>query len=174
MGGPFYDFDAALDSDTKFPEYYDGKPFFYDWARNKMYSVQPQRHRDRTGRGVEKVNPFLPQEEFLAPIDSKFGPDGSLYVLDWGGGFGRDNPNSGLHRIDYISGSRSPAQRSKPTRTPARRRSTVSFDGTGSTDPEAAELTYAWDFEDDGTVDATTPTAATPMRPPVRSRRGSP
>ena len=65
---------------------------------------------------VEKVNPFLPQEQFLAPIDSKFGPDGAMYVLDWGGGFGRDNPNSGLHRIDYLSGSRSPV--SQPVATP--------------------------------------------------------
>ena len=32
MGGPFYDFDAELDSDAKFPQSYDGKPFFYEWA----------------------------------------------------------------------------------------------------------------------------------------------
>ena len=60
---------------------------------------------------MEKVNPFLPNVPFLAPIDSKFGPDGSMYVLDWGGGYGRDNPTSGLYRIDYISGSRSPKPR---------------------------------------------------------------
>ncbi len=41
----------------------------------------------------------------------KFGPDGALYTLEWGGGFGRDNPNSGIYRVDYINGSRSPIAR---------------------------------------------------------------
>ena len=99
MGGPFYEYDPNLASDTKFPSSYDGKAFFYEWARNKMYSIIPT----EDGTSVEKVNPFLPQTQFLAPIDSKFGPDGSMYVLDWGGGFGRDNPDSGLYRIDYVS-----------------------------------------------------------------------
>ena len=56
-------------------------------------------------------------------MDLKFGPDGSLYVLEWGGGFGRDNPNSGLYRIDYITGSRSPMARATvDARLRARRR----------------------------------------------------
>ena len=160
MGGPFYDYDAALDSDTKFPEYFDGKSFFYEWARNKMYSVTLSDTAPDPSRGVEKVNPFLPQEQFLAPIDSKFGPDGSLYVLDWGGGFGRDNPNSGLHRVDYIQGSRSPIAEIDADRTSGPAPLTVQFDGAGSTDPEGQNLTYAWDFEDDGTVDSTEPTAS--------------
>ena len=50
----------------------------------------------------------MPTTSFLAPQCMEFGPDGSLYALEWGGGFGRDNPNSGIYRIDYINGSRSP------------------------------------------------------------------
>ncbi|MFC5729434.1 MULTISPECIES: ThuA domain-containing protein [Nocardioides] len=162
MGGPFYQYDESLESDTKFPAAFDGKPFFYDWARNKMYNVQLKEDAGSTAPGgaVEKVNPFLPQEQFLAPIDSKFGPDGSLYVLDWGGGFGRDNPNSGLHRIDYIQGSRSPVASISAEPTSGHAPLTVAFDGSASSDPEGAELAYAWDFEDDGAVDATTATAS--------------
>jgi cytochrome c len=155
MGGPFYDYDPDLVSDTKFPASYDGKPFFYEWARNKMYSIQLKSPAAGSGTQVEKVNPFLPQEQFLAPIDSKFGPDGSLYVLDWGGGFGRDNPNSGLHRIDYITGSRSPIADIRVDRDSGQAPLTVAFDGAGSSDPEGAELGYAWDFDGDGTVDDT-------------------
>ncbi len=58
--------------------------------------------------GFEKISRFLPDQSFLSPQDLKFGPDGSLYTLEWGGGFGRDNPNSSIYRIDYIYGSRSP------------------------------------------------------------------
>lgn len=160
MGGPVYQYDPELESDTKFPASYDGKPFFYEWARNKMYSIQLKDPAAGSGSQVEKVNAFLPQEQFLAPIDSKFGPDGSLYVLDWGGGFGRDNPNSGLHRIDYISGSRSPMARITTDVDSGPAPLAVAFDGTTSTDPENAALTYAWDFDGDGTVDATTAQAA--------------
>lgn len=160
MGGPFYRYDEALESDTKFPESYDGKPFFYDWARNKMYSIQTKNPvTDNPGTEVEKVNPFLPQQQFLAPIDSKFGPDGSLYVLDWGGGFGRDNPTSGLYRVDYISGSRSPVARITTDVNSGQAPLTVAFDGGDSTDPEGATLDYAWDFDGDGTTDATGETA---------------
>ncbi|WP_291415636.1 ThuA domain-containing protein [Actinophytocola sp.] len=150
MGGPFYDYDPDLQSDTKFPEYYDGKAFFYEWARNKMYSIIPD------GNGaVEKVNPFLPEEQFLAPIDSKFGPEGSMYVLDWGGGFGRDNPDSGLYRIDYISGSRSPEAKATATPDSGHAPLEVGFDGAASTDPEGEDLQYAWDFTGDGATDST-------------------
>ncbi|PSL06983.1 glucose/arabinose dehydrogenase [Haloactinopolyspora alba] len=155
MGGPFYNFDPALESDTKFPESYDGKAFFYEWSRNKMYTLIP--NGDTTE--LEKVNPFLPEQEFLAPIDSEFGPEGSMYVLDWGGGFGRDNPNSGLHRIDYVSGSRSPEANITATPDSGHAPLEVSFDGSSSTDPEEEQLTYEWDFTSDGTVDATGTTA---------------
>ena len=157
MGGPVYDYDPDLVSDTKFPASYDGKPFFYEWARNKMYSIQLKDPAAGSGSQVEKVNAFLPQEQFLAPIDSKFGPDGSLYVLDWGGGFGRDNPNSGLHRIDYISGSRSPIAKIAVDRDSGPAPLTVAFDGAGSSDPENAALTYSWDFDGDGSIDSVDP-----------------
>lgn len=160
MGGPVYDYDPELVSDTKFPASYDGKPFFYEWARNKMYSIQLTDEAADPGARVEKVNPFLPQEQFLAPIDSRFGPDGSLYVLDWGGGFGRDNPNSGLHRIDYIQGSRSPIAKISVDRDSGQAPLEVAFDGSGSSDPENAALQYAWDFDGDGTTDATTAQAS--------------
>ncbi|WP_193607977.1 ThuA domain-containing protein [Nocardioides lijunqiniae] len=160
MGGPFYEYDADLDSDTKFPAYYDGKPFFFEWARNKMYSVDLSQTTTDPGKAVEKVNTFLPQEQFLAPIDSRFGPDGSLYVLDWGGGYGRDNPSSGLHRIDYISGSRSPVAVIETSVTSGPAPLTVEFDGASSSDPEGEDLTYAWDFDGDGATDATGATAS--------------
>ncbi|WP_181785511.1 ThuA domain-containing protein [Streptomyces phytophilus] len=96
MGGPFYDFDPDLQSDTKFPESYDGKPFFYEWARNAVYSLT----LDGAG-GVSEVTEFMPATEFLAPIDMEFGPDGSLYVLEWGGGYDPPNDESGLYRIDH-------------------------------------------------------------------------
>ena len=160
MGGPFYDFDPELESDTKFPEYYEGKAFFYEWSRNQVFTIEPTDPEAAPGApDVEKVNRFLPDEDFRAPIDAKFGPDGAMYVLDWGGGFGRDNPDSGLHRVDYVSGSRSPESAPQASPDSGAAPLEVSFDGTDSTDPEGENLTYAWDFDGDGTTDSTDPTA---------------
>ncbi|RKQ93981.1 glucose/arabinose dehydrogenase [Solirubrobacter pauli] len=150
MGGPFYDYNAASTSDTKFPASYDGKAFYYDWARNKVWTVQ-------LGEGgkVEKVNPFMPNTSFLAPQSLSFGPDGSLYALEWGGGYGRDNPNSGIYRIDYINGSRSPIASATATPDNGQEPLTVTFSSVSSSDPEGGALTYAWDFDGNGTTDST-------------------
>ena len=51
MGGPFYKYDADLESDTKFPPSYDGKAFYYDWAKNRVWTVQLGENAK-----VEKVN----------------------------------------------------------------------------------------------------------------------
>ena len=168
MGGPFYDFDPELDSDVKFPPSYDGKPFFYEWSKNRIYSML----LDDEGTKLEKINRFLPGESFLSPQDMKFGPDGALYTLEWGGGFGRDNPNSGIYRIDYINGSRSPRAVATATPDTGPTPLTVSFDGTGSSDPEGGELTYAWDFDGNGTTDAATPTATCSTRHRAPTARG--
>jgi PKD repeat protein len=151
MGGPFYDYDPTLVSDVKFPEYFDGKPFFYEWSKNRIYSMT----LDDAGTRLEKIYRFLPAESFMSPQDMKFGPDGALYTLEWGGGFGRDNPNSGIYRVDYINGSRSPIAAATATPDNGQEPLTVTFDGTGSRDPEGATLSYAWDFDGNGTVDAT-------------------
>ena len=156
MGGPFYDYDADLDSDVKFPEYFDGKAFFYEWSKNRIYQLTLDRGPGTTTPGkLEKVSRFLPNQSFLSPQDMKFGPDGALYTLEWGGGFGRDNPNSGIYRVDYISGSRRPVARATATPDNGQEPLTVSFSSAASSDPEGSALTFAWDFQDDGTVDST-------------------
>ena len=56
-------------------------------------------------------------------MDMEFGPDGSLYVVEWGQGFAENNPDSGVYRVDYISGARTPiAQRGGRQRRGAGRR----------------------------------------------------
>ena len=45
---------------------------------------------------------------FSQPMDMEFGPDGSLYVVEYGGGFFTVGPNVGLYRIDYVKGRHRP------------------------------------------------------------------
>ncbi|MEH1167415.1 ThuA domain-containing protein [Micromonospora sp. CPCC 205539] len=151
MGGPVYRYNAANPSPTKFPAYYDGVHFFYEWSRNYLKEI----HFDANGALV-KINPFLPAGNFVKPMDLRFGPDGALYLLEWGSNFGGGNNDSGLYRIDYVSGGRAPLARASGTPTNGRAPLAVQFSSAGSADPDPGNtITYAWDFDGNGSTDST-------------------
>ena len=85
----------------------------------------------------------------------EFGPDGSLYVIDWGAGFNGNNLDSGIFRIDYVKGARRPIAHAAATPEDGPTPLTVQFSSAGSVDPEGTSLTYAWDFDGNGTTDST-------------------
>lgn len=152
MSGPVYRYDPDNPSPTKFPEYYDGASFFYEWSRNYIKEIR----LDEQG-GLVKINPYLPTETYLKPMDMTFGPDGSMYLLEWGTQFGGGNNDSGLYRIDYVKGTRSPIAEASATPTNGQPPLTVQFSSEGTTDPDGDPLTFAWDFDGDGTTDSTEP-----------------
>ena len=57
---------------------------------------------------MTKVDPFALGTGYKRPMDLDFGPDGALYVIEWGSGFGGDNADSGVYRIDYVAGDKAP------------------------------------------------------------------
>ncbi|TDC45744.1 carbohydrate-binding protein [Jiangella ureilytica] len=156
IGGPTYHFDGENPSEAKFPAYYDDTVFIAEWTRNAIFEVQ----LDEAGNPAI-INPFMPGVEFLRPIDLQFGPDGSLYVIEWGsnyGGSGRGDPNtdSGIYKINYARpGERSPVARASADPTSGQPPLAVQFSSEGSGDPDEHEITYAWDFDSDGEVDST-------------------
>jgi PKD repeat protein/glucose/arabinose dehydrogenase len=155
MGGPVYRFDPNLVSETKFPAEFDGAEFFYEYSRGFVKDVRI----DEQGK-LASISPFLPQLDFDQPMDLEFGPEGSLYVLEYGGGFFTPGPNAGLYRIDYTQGQHSPTARMSATPTSGDAPLAVNFDASGSTDADGDAITFAWDFNGDGTDDAQGPTAS--------------
>ncbi|MBX7267644.1 ThuA domain-containing protein [Micromonospora sp. Llam7] len=153
MGGPVYRYDPENPSATKFPPYYDGVHFFYEWSRNYVKEV----HLD-SATAVTRTNPFLPTASFNKPMDMEFGPDGSLYLLEWGTNFGGGNSDSGLYRIDYVQGGRSPIAKATGTPTSGNAPLNVQFSSAGTTDPDPGNtVSHQWTFGD-----GTTSTAANP------------
>ncbi|MGW6360413.1 ThuA domain-containing protein [Streptomyces sp. NPDC055092] len=150
MSGPVYHYDAQNPSKTKFPAYFEGASFFYEWARDQVKEIR----FDQDGK-LLKINDFLKTAKFAKPMDMTFGPDGSLYVLEWGSQFGGGNNDSGLYRIDYAQGQRVPIAEAKASVTNGPTPLEVSFSSEGSKDPDGDPLTYAWDFDGDGTYDST-------------------
>ncbi|WP_203989827.1 ThuA domain-containing protein [Sphaerisporangium rufum] len=151
MSGPAYRYDPELKSDRKWPAYWDGKVVFGEWNQDNLYSFQ----LNEDGSQLVDINPMLGDMSFKKPMDMKFGPDGALYIIEWGSGFGGDNTDSGVYRVDYIQGDRSPIAKATADRTSGPAPLTVKFDSTGSTDPDGTAITLAWDFDGNGTTDST-------------------
>ncbi|MEV4541816.1 ThuA domain-containing protein [Micromonospora echinaurantiaca] len=154
MGGPVYRYDAELESDRKWPAYYDGKALLGEWNQSKMYTMQ----LTGDGKSLVDINQLLTGMTMLRPMDFEFGPDGALYLIEWGSGFGGNNDNSGVYRIDYIAGDRAPIAEAsaEPTSGPAPL--TVAFSSAGSRDPDGGTLSYAWTFGDGQSATEPNPT----------------
>ncbi|MBB5869262.1 glucose/arabinose dehydrogenase [Allocatelliglobosispora scoriae] len=153
MAGPTYRYSASLVSDRKWPAYYDGKSIFGEWNQNKLYTFQ----LGTDGKTLIDINQAFASMAFLRPMDMEFGPDGALYLIEWGTGFGGNNADSGIYRIDYIAGDRAPIAVAAGTPTSGPTPLTVNFSSAGSRDPDGLAITYAWTFGDGGTSTAANP-----------------
>jgi glucose/arabinose dehydrogenase len=150
MGGPVYHYDAANPSPTKFPEYFDAKTFAYEWERGWIKEITVGAHGERGA-----IKPFFDSMTLTRPMNIEFGPDGALYVLDYGSGYFGGSAESAVYRIDYTKGRRTPEVKVAADRTSGQAPLTVKFDPAGTQDPDQDALTYAWDFDGDGTTDST-------------------
>ncbi|MFH8976216.1 PQQ-dependent sugar dehydrogenase [Streptomyces sp. NPDC017890] len=150
MGGPVYRYDAASTSDVKFPEEYDGDFFAGEFGRRWIKRIEAG------GDGtVQAVNPF--PWSGTQVMDMAFGPDGALYVLDYGTGYFSGDENSALYRIEHVTGGRAPTAQAKADVTSGKAPLAVSFSSAGTSDPDGDALTYAWTFGDGATSTAANP-----------------
>ena len=98
MAGPVYYYDRQVKFKRKLPRDFDHTLFIYEWSRNWIIAV----HLD-ANEGIAKMERFCSQMTFKRPIDMQLGPDGCLYVIEYGTGWGK-NPDSQLVRIEYAAG----------------------------------------------------------------------
>jgi cytochrome c len=154
LAGPVYHYDASLASHIKLPPDYDDTVFVYDWSRNWVKAVR----LDADGN-VASIRPFAESFGFQKPIDMAFGPEGALYVLEFGATWD-GNQGAQLSRLALTGrGARSPLARLTATPTSGQPPLNVSFSSAGSSDPSGLPLSYAWDFDGNGTTDSTSPSA---------------
>ncbi|MFD7502253.1 PQQ-dependent sugar dehydrogenase [Streptomyces sp. NPDC059850] len=148
MSGAVYRYDAALDSPVKFPESYDGDFFATEFGRQWIKRIE--QGADGT---VEKINDF--PWTGTQVMDSAFGPDGALYVLDYGLNWFGGDEHSALYRIENATDGYSPVAEAAADRTSGKAPMKVAFTSAGTADADGDTLTYRWDFGDGHT--ATTP-----------------
>ncbi len=181
MVGEFYTYDKNSTSKGKFPEYYDGTLFAFDWMRNWVMAF-----RFDENENFLRAEPFMTANgDFRRPIDQAFGKDGVMYMLEYGSVYGADNDDARLVKIEYNTGNRPPIakafvmdsveaarlpkrvyltsenryvsnQKEAVGKTPLR----VMFGSRGTADlDDDDEITYQWLF-DGKTVGSTRPTAS--------------
>lgn len=159
MGGPTYrrawmqQRYGAL-NEHALPPSMDGVTFMYEWARGKLYAVRT----DEEGNALE-IEPFLSDRTFLRPHELELGPDGRLYLIEWGSEFGGLNTDSRISRIDFHEGGKRPPRVVvSASVTDGAVPLKVEFDASASEARSGAgsgkALAFTWDFDGDGAFDA--------------------
>lgn len=143
IAGPVYHFDETLQSDSKFPAYYDKALFIYDWMRNWVFAVRLDDNLQ-----YKRMEPFMPNTgDFKRPIDLEIGPEGSFYMLEYGSIYGIDNVDARLVRIDYNGGNRTPVSRIASSDTVGTVPLEVKFRNHSFDNDEDDQLTFEWTID---------------------------
>ena len=139
VGGPIYHRSDRPLAKRPWPAYYEGKWLATDLARGWIMSITMKANGDYQG-----MEQFLPSYHPIEPIDMKFGPDGDLYVLEYGSVWFGKSDNAKLVRIEYNSGNRKPTvavATSKPGGTVPL---TLTLSSAGTKDADGDKLKYTW------------------------------
>jgi glucose/arabinose dehydrogenase/PKD repeat protein len=150
MGGPVYRYNAASTSEVKFPQEFDGDFFAGEFGRRWIKRIE-----SGTDGTVQSINSF--PWSGTQVMDMAFGPDGALYVLDYGTGYFSGDANSALYRIEHVVDGLAPTAQAKADVTSGKAPLTVSFSSAGSNDPDGDALSHAWTFGDGATSTAANP-----------------
>jgi len=139
MAGPVYRSATWSDSPLRLHDRFDGRLFFFDWTRNWIMTAV----LDQAGE-VVAIEPFMPEMAFRKPIDLKIGPEGGLYVAEYGDTWG-GNTDATISRIVYRRGNRPPRVRLELSATAGREPLEVRCDASGSFDPDEGDsLVFHW------------------------------
>jgi glucose/arabinose dehydrogenase/fibronectin type 3 domain-containing protein len=132
-----------------YPDQYDGALFFSDYSRRCIWAMRAGSNGLPNPSTVETFATGAP-----GPVDLQIGPGGDVYFVNLDDGT--------VRRLSFPGGNGSPIARATATPQSGPAPLSVQFDGTGSTDPTADPLAYAWDLDGDGAFDDST--SPTPSR----------
>ncbi len=140
MAGPVYYVDDYPE-EKRFPQYYDGKFFIYDWVRDWVMAVTMDKNGD-----LQTIEPFMENTDFQAISDMEVGPDGQLYTVEYGKGWYSQNPGAALSVLTYNSGNRAPVVKFLIDKDAGELPLKIEASAEGTFDPDGDKLKYLWDF----------------------------
>ncbi|MDR7304180.1 ThuA domain-containing protein [Haloactinomyces albus] len=163
MSGPTYHRSQVnTDSGVAWPSYWEDKWFIGDQSNpNNRIAVTlgpdsvTEQDPPAFAESLRRIIPAGGGDDQLQNwmMDSKFGPDGALYMIDYGGGFFSLSDNQKLIRITYEGGPATPAPAASAT--PAAQNTPMKMAFTGE---KSGGVSYTWDFGDGATSTKANPT----------------
>ena len=151
--GPIYNYNQSINNPKKLPSDFNQSLFYYDFNTSKIWVVK----MDINGTIVSNQQFGANIISGSGFIDLKIGPDGQLYILEYGAGCCPQNVGSGkLVRVDFtgIDSNKAPEVTLTADVTSGALPLIVNFSSEGTVDPEGGPLTYQWDFQSNGSVDS--------------------
>ncbi len=139
VGGPIYRQANFMNAKRPWPAYYEGKWIAADLSRGWIMAISMKENGDY--KSMEK---FLPSYQPIEPIDIKYGPNGDLYVLEYGSNWFRKSDNSKLVRIEYNSGNRTPIVHASANKSGGTLPLSVNLSSAGTKDYDGDSLKYEW------------------------------
>ncbi|HVY69796.1 MAG TPA: PQQ-dependent sugar dehydrogenase, partial [Verrucomicrobiae bacterium] len=102
MAGPVYYYDANLKSEHKLPRQFDHTLFIYEWSRNWIIAVHLDENENiaRAADGSLRMERFCEHMTLKRPMDMELGPDGCLYVIEYGTAWS-NNKDTQIVRLEY-------------------------------------------------------------------------
>ncbi|MFK7848114.1 MAG: PQQ-dependent sugar dehydrogenase [Rhodothermales bacterium] len=143
-GGPIYRQSDFENPERPFPAYFEGMWFAADLSRGWIMAISMDENSD-----YKSMEPFVPAYNPAEIIDMKFGPEGDLYVLEYGSRWFQDSDDDKLVRIEYNAGNRTPIVAASANKTGGRIPLEVTLSADGSMDYDGDMLTYEWAVKHD-------------------------
>ncbi len=139
MAGPIFHAADFAEGTNVFPKYFENKFFAYEWMRDWIYIITLNENGDYV-----QADPFLPSQRFNNPMDMAFGPDGALYILEYGEKWFSQNADARLTKIEYASGNRKPIAKIAASKTIGADPLEVKFNASESVDYDGDKMEYEW------------------------------
>ncbi|NUO65360.1 MAG: PKD domain-containing protein [Gemmatimonadaceae bacterium] len=137
--GPVFHRDDFASAARPFPQWYDGKLFIYEWMRGWIIDVTMNAQGD-----LVSMEQFMPSQKFSNPVDMQFGPNGDLYMLEYGTAWFQGNDDARLIRIEYAAGNRKPLVAVGVDKPAGALPLTVALSSKGTVDLDEDTLKYDW------------------------------
>ena len=141
-GGPIYRQADFKDAARPFPAYFEGKWIAADLARGWVMAIEIDEEGNYVG--MERLLPDYRPAEI---IDIKFGPEGDLYILEYGSRWFQDSEDDKLVRVEYNAGNRKPMVAAFADRKGGKVPFDVQFSSEGTRDFDGDKLKYAWEIK---------------------------
>ena len=164
--GPVFYWQESYEQTDGFPRHFDRSLLFWDWQRPFIKWARLDARSDLIG-----LEPFAPTAFVTAntaeqrkkqqalidsgatiirrPVDATFGPDGCLYLLDYGETWGA-NPDSALLKISYVRGNLPPVAKLAVSASAGPAPLKITLSAKGSRDLDGGQLGYAWRLQPGG------------------------